>query len=201
MSEQTATQREAALAIKLLDASPDGLVLVDEAGTIVVANRTAARMFGYSDGALVGRFVDDLVPAEQRSVHSVHRKAYERDPKRRPAGVDRQLVALHRSGIVFPVEISLSPIAIGEETQTVATIRDLTERQQVIDRQVLLEEREQIARDVYDLVIQRLFAIGMSLQSVTSLIEPAAARERVEAATEDLDETVRAVRNAIFRVG
>ncbi|MGK2950721.1 MAG: GAF domain-containing protein [Acidimicrobiales bacterium] len=64
----------------------------------------------------------------------------------------------------------------------------------------LVEDRERIARDLHDTVIQRLFATGMSLQGTVRLVErdPAGAVERIEAAVDGLDVTVKQIRTAIF---
>ena len=64
----------------------------------------------------------------------------------------------------------------------------------------LLEDRERIARDLHDTVIQRLFATGMSLQGSVRMVrnDPAATIERIERAVDDLDLTVRYIRTAIF---
>ncbi len=64
----------------------------------------------------------------------------------------------------------------------------------------IVEDRERIARDLHDTVIQRLFATGLSLQATIRLIEsdPSAAVTRVEAAVDDLDLTVKHIRTAIF---
>src|SRR5688500_4833727 len=64
----------------------------------------------------------------------------------------------------------------------------------------LTEDRERIARDLHDTVIQRLFATGMSLQGAIRLVQedPAAAVARVGQAVEDLDVTVKHIRSAIF---
>ncbi len=192
------------MAVRILDGAPDGLLLVDADGTIVLANLAASTMFGYSatgPESLVGRPVEDLVPEERRRRHVGHRLRYRDDPRRRPMGSDLRLFAQHRDGDLFPVEISLSPTEIDGRVQTVATIRDVTERQETHARLLLHEERARIAHDLHDLVIQRLFAAGMSLQSVTNLIESSVARDRVVAVTDELDETVRAVRAAIFSLG
>lgn len=66
---------------------------------------------------------------------------------------------------------------------------------------VLFEERDRIARDLHDTVIQRLFAVGLSLQGATLLAEESSAlRDRLESAIDDLDTTVREIRTTIFQL-
>jgi signal transduction histidine kinase len=65
---------------------------------------------------------------------------------------------------------------------------------------MLLEDRERIARDLHDLVIQRLFTTGLSLQSTARLIVRDEARQRVDSAIDDLDTTIRDIRRAIFEL-
>ena len=64
----------------------------------------------------------------------------------------------------------------------------------------LFEDRERIARDLHDTVIQRLFATGLSLQGTGPLIQrdPETAMARIDSAVDDLDETVKHIRTAIF---
>jgi two-component system, NarL family, sensor histidine kinase DevS len=62
----------------------------------------------------------------------------------------------------------------------------------------LAADRERIARDLHDTVIQRLFSTGLSLQSALPIIEAPDLRSRVQAAVTDLDETIRQVRTTIF---
>ena len=67
----------------------------------------------------------------------------------------------------------------------------------------LAEDRERIPRDLHDTVIQRLFAAGLSLQGTAALVgrDPDTAAARIEAAVDDLDETVKHIRTAIFALG
>ena len=64
----------------------------------------------------------------------------------------------------------------------------------------LVEDRERIARDLHDTVVQRLFATGLSLQGTARLVraDPRSAESRIEAAIDDLDLTVKHIRSAIF---
>lgn len=63
-----------------------------------------------------------------------------------------------------------------------------------------IADRERIARDLHDTVIQRLFAVGLSLQTTTRMVEHRDARERLSQAVDDLDTTVRDIRTAIFEL-
>jgi signal transduction histidine kinase len=69
-----------------------------------------------------------------------------------------------------------------------------------IQELALVDDRERIARDLHDTVIQRLFATGLSLQGTARLVrtDPDLAVERVETAVDDLDLTVKHIRSAIF---
>ena len=68
------------------------------------------------------------------------------------------------------------------------------------DRQRLavLEDRTRIAEDLHDLVIQRLFAVGLGLQGLSARVESERARERLSGFIDDLDGTIRAIRQTIF---
>ena len=75
-----------------------------------------------------------------------------------------------------------------ENTRLMARVRDLT----------LVEDRERIAADLHDTVIQRLFATGLGLQSAVRAITNPVAAERVQEAVDNLDETIRQIRSTIF---
>jgi signal transduction histidine kinase len=65
---------------------------------------------------------------------------------------------------------------------------------------VVLEDRERIARDLHDVVIQRLFATGLQLQSAVPLAVRPEVGNRINAAVDDLDSTIRDIRRAIFEL-
>ncbi|WP_165372658.1 GAF domain-containing sensor histidine kinase [Pengzhenrongella frigida] len=68
-------------------------------------------------------------------------------------------------------------------------------------RLAVLEERERIARDLHDMVIQRLFAIGLSVQAIAQDDVRADVARRLDVAVDELDETIKDIRSAIFRLG
>ena len=185
----------------LIDAAPDGVILVDDAGTILLANPIAASMFGRPVSELVGSSVDDLVPSEFRSAHHGHRAGYIAHPSLRPMGTGPRLFAQDAGGGMFPVEVSLSPVVLEGRRHTIATIRDVSDRQEFATEMAMLQDRERIARDIHDMVIQRLFATGMSLQAVQATAQPPVVAERIAATINELDDTIRELRSAIFRLG
>jgi signal transduction histidine kinase len=78
---------------------------------------------------------------------------------------------------------------------------ELADARVVEQRVVLLEDRERIARDLHDHVIQELFAIGLSLQSAAALIGPDhPAAQRVQQRVADIDRTIRQIRTSIFEL-
>jgi PAS domain S-box-containing protein len=111
-----------------LEAAPDAIVLVDDAGTVVLVNTAVEQLFGYRRDELVGQFVDVLVPDRLRSSHGAHRSRFAADPRRRPMGIGQELWARRKDGTEFPAEISLSPVEVGEQTLVMAAVRDITER-------------------------------------------------------------------------
>jgi signal transduction histidine kinase len=75
---------------------------------------------------------------------------------------------------------------------------ELAEHRRDSARLAVLQDRDRIARDLHDLVIQRLYATGMSLQGALPLIARPDAADRISSAVDALDETIREIRSAIF---
>jgi PAS domain S-box-containing protein len=118
----------------LLEAAPDGMVIVDHEGTIVMVNAQMEKLFGYSRDEVRDKRVEMLVPARFKDVHPFHRGQYGKSPRLRPMGADLALYALRKDGTEFPVEISLSPMETEEDNLIIAAIRDITDRKRAEEK-------------------------------------------------------------------
>jgi signal transduction histidine kinase len=100
-----------------------------------------------------------------------------------------------------PGAMPLAPAAVGmlvTFASQAGIALELAEHRRQAERVAVFEDRDRIARDLHDLVIQRLYATGMSLQGATSLISSPEVALRVSTAVDALDETIKEIRTSIF---
>ena len=127
----------------LLESTPDGMVIVNATGRIVLTTGQADRLFGYQHGELLGKPIEILVPVRSRQNHVAHRAKYSSHPHARAMGAGMELYGLRRDGSQFPVEISLGPLKTPEGTLTMSAIRDVTERKRAEE---VLRQSEELFR-------------------------------------------------------
>lgn len=126
----------------LLEAAPDGIIIVDRSGRITLVNAQAERLFGYPRNELLGQPIELLVPERLRKRHIGHRENYHAEPRTRPMGAGVDLVGLRKDGSEFPVEISLSPIEMEEGPHVISIVRDITEQRRTA--KALRESQERL---------------------------------------------------------
>jgi PAS domain S-box-containing protein len=112
----------------LLEAAPDGMLIVNSQGKIVLVSARTEALFGFNREELLGKAVETLMPAWFR---------VGAEPNRNEPGVGIGARGLRKDGGEFPVEIRLSPILIGAEALTVATVRDATTHKQAKEENAL----------------------------------------------------------------
>jgi two-component system sensor kinase FixL len=191
----------------IFDASPDGLLVVDQGGVIRAANPRAEELFGWSADELTGQTVDVLVPESVGDPHAAHRARFVADPHNRPMGVGLDLRGRRKDGSTFPVEISLSPWKPSEgEMRIICTVRDVSDyrRLQNFSEGALRateEERQRIARELHDDTAQRLATLILRIRRLAleedaegraNLLEDI--REEVVDATEGVKRMARGLR-------
>ena len=196
-------QRAAAVPVEsLLEALPDAVVIVAAGGKIVYANGLLETLSGYRRGELIGQPVEVLVPERFRELHVSHRSGYVANPRARPMGVNLDIYLRRKDATEFPADIALSPLQTAGGMAVVAALRDATERKEAqarLHRLAVLEDRERIAKELHDGVIQALFAVGMNLQATEAKAgDPEAVRVRLSGAVDSIDMAIRDLRNYIF---
>jgi len=134
---------------ELLESAPDAILDLDHEGRIVLLNRMAEQLFGYTREELLGQTVETLVPEAIRNAHLRHRSQYLNQPVTRPMGSGLKLEARRKDGSLFPVEISLSPVKSSTGSRVTAIIRDVTERKK-------LEESQRVAEQRFRLMIETI---------------------------------------------
>ena len=141
------------------------MVIVNQAGEIVLINSQTEKLFGYDREDLLGHSVERLIPARFQDRHLDHRAAYFSDPRVRPLGVGPELYAIRKDGQEFPVEISLSPLETEEGTYVTAAIRDISERKRVEGRihklSLELQAKEQLQL-LLDSTAEAIYAIDVN---------------------------------------
>jgi PAS domain S-box-containing protein len=112
----------------LLEAAPDAMVVVNQAGEIVLLNVRAEKEFGYSRDELIGQKVKNLIPEgfAERLISDGTRSAAEALAQQIGTGIE--LIGRRKDGTQFPIELMLSPLESAEGTLVTAAIRDISVR-------------------------------------------------------------------------
>jgi len=214
ISERVASEDRLRRVLHSLDITDDAILVFDaETLRLLYVNAGTERMLGYSQDELLTmtplHFNPDTTAEQYRSM--VEQILANPDRTLR-----REATLLRRDGVEVPVEKTYRAGPVGSDGAqwVVALGRDISERL-ASDRALreheaalaeaerivaLVDDRERIARDLHDTVIQRLFAAGLGLQSVQRIAgEPAATR--IAHTIDELDVTIRELRSAIFSLG
>jgi two-component system, NarL family, sensor histidine kinase UhpB len=171
----------------LFESAPNGVVVVDDAGQIVLVNAQMESQFGYSREELVGQPVEALLPERIRGEHTRFRMAFARSPQTRPMGNGRDLLGRRKDGSEFPIEIGLNPIRTTAGNLVMATVVDITARQRAAERlaaalaerddfrrrsiQAQEDERLRLAHELHDQTGQSLAAVMLELKSIETLVD------------------------------
>ena len=149
-AQQSALRATKAWYRAILEAAPDGMIVINADGAILMTNPQLDTLFGYATGELVGETIERLVPEAARGRHVTLRNGFIAHGSTRQMGANLDdLKGVRKDGSLFSVEIGLShlPLLEGRGTCICASVRDVSERRQM---QAALKSSETQLRAVLD---------------------------------------------------
>ncbi|MFZ0773136.1 MAG: PAS domain S-box protein [Candidatus Sulfotelmatobacter sp.] len=134
----------------LLEAAPDAMVVVNQAGEIVLLNVQAEKQFGYRRDELVGQKVKNIIPQgfAERLIADAHRSVA--DALAQQIGMGIELSGRRKDGSEFPIEIMLSPLESAEGILVTAAIRNISARKKSEQANTQLENQATVMRGAHD---------------------------------------------------
>lgn len=203
ITDRLAVEAETRYVQQLLDGTRDGVyVLAPDTLSFEYVNLGACEQSGYQRHELIGLTLFQLIPTD-----SAHLEGLVAPLISGEAQVVRFEDGLrHRNGSIVPVEVAWSfPVREDGQHRLVAVARDASERHRAEHERLkaetaiaLADERERVARDLHDTVIQELFAAGMGLEATLFRVSDPTASERINTVVEQIDHAIRHLRTAIF---
>jgi len=197
------TRQSAARLAAIEECSDDAIFALTADGVILTWNPGAARLLGYAPAEILGQPVSVLAPAGPGDEFGAALKRARAGEQ--PGRFDTR--RRRRDSSVAEVAVTLSALrdASGEVTGFSVVLRDISSRLRAAEEltascaeRELLAERDRVARDLHDRVIQRIFAAGMALQNAAGLVPRPEAAQRIQAVVTDLDKAIREIRETIF---
>jgi PAS domain S-box-containing protein len=127
----------------VLDTVVDGIITIDEHGTVQSLNPAAERIFGYPASEVIGRNVKLLMPEPYHSQHDDYLQRYLRTGIPHIIGIGREVAGRRKDGSTFPLDLAVSEVRCADHRLFTGIIRDITERKHAeLERERLLAELE-----------------------------------------------------------
>ncbi|MEZ9198450.1 PAS domain S-box protein [Shewanella sp. 10N.286.54.B9] len=111
----------------ILGTALDGYIIINTQGEISEVNPAVSRLFGYKDSELLGQNVSLLLPMSERGMHDVYIRNYLESGQSKIIGKGRELLAQHKAGELFPIELSISKMVLDGEILFLGLVKDLTD--------------------------------------------------------------------------
>ena len=139
-------RQEQALRLRaIVDLAIDGIITIDDHGMIESFNAAAERLFGYAATEVLGQNVTLLMPEPNRSHHDGSMANYQRTGVPKIIGIGREVVGCRKDGSVFPMELGVSEMRLGDQRRFTGIVRDITARTQAEETLARSLERLELA--------------------------------------------------------
>ena len=131
---------------KIMDTVADGIITIDETGTIETLNPTAEEIFGYKPGELVGSNVKVLMNEDDAANHDHYLARYTNTGVRHIIGSAREVIGRRKNGSLIPIELAVSEMRFSGRRLFIGALRDITERKENEERLRDLATRDPLTR-------------------------------------------------------
>lgn len=147
----------------ILETAVEGIITIDERGSIESFNPAAEKIFGYSASEAIGQNVKILMPEPFRHEHDGYLENYQRTGHAKIIGIGREVVGRHKDGTIFPMDLSVSEVKLANRRMFTGFVRDISERKQLEQEIIEVSNREQqrIGQDLHDGLCQELAGIQL----------------------------------------
>lgn len=179
----------------------DAIITIDRRGAIETVNRAAERMFGYTSAELVGQNIKLLMPPPHRDEHDSYLQRYHETGQERILNTPRELVAMHKDGSIFPIDLSVTQVDhLGYFT---GIIRDISDRKR-LQRHILevsSEEQRRIGRELHDGTGQELTGLSLTAGALLEMLDALPQSNFDGQANRQLDEvTFMQIRDTVSKI-
>ena len=131
----------------IVETAVDGIVTIDERGTIETVNPAAENLFGYTATELIGENVSVLMPNPYRSEHDGYLAQYVATGQRKIIGVGREVTGRRKDGTAFPMRLSVGEFWLGRRRMFTGVVHDLTEQKRAEERALRSERLAAMGQD------------------------------------------------------
>ena len=211
---ETALQESEARMRAIFETAVDAIITIDELGVLERLNPAAERLFGYAEAEVAGNNVSMLMPAPHRERHDGYLAHYMQTGEKKIIGKGREVEGLRKDGTVFPMDLAVAEMRLGERRMFTGIVRDISERKRAEQalrqsqqdlrklaahqENIKEQERKRIAQEIHDELGGLLTGIRAHINvSIDRAAQAGAAPDKllVDAAelTKDAIETVRKV--------
>jgi PAS domain S-box-containing protein len=150
----------------ILETAVEGIITIDERGSIESFNPAAEKIFGYTAREAVGQNVKLLMPEPFRHEHDGYLKNYHQTGHAKIIGIGREVIGRRKDGSLFPMDLSVSEVRLAKRRMFAGFVRDITERKELEREIIEISNREQqrIGQDLHDGLCQQLAGIELMCQ-------------------------------------
>ncbi|MFZ2541981.1 MAG: diguanylate cyclase, partial [Gallionella sp.] len=131
---ERALQLESVKSGKIVEMAAEGIISINTIGSIQSFNRAAQKIFGYSEEEVLGKNVKLLMPPPHRDSHDEYLARYLQTGQAHIIGKTQELQGVRKDGTVFPMELAVTEVKIGDTHFFTAMLRDISEQKLALQR-------------------------------------------------------------------